>query len=292
MLVETQGLMAKAEVNYYTLLGVGRDATSEQIEASYQRLLKDAEDNVRGLLDNADLMYDLEDAYTTLMDPVLRKDHDCTSSDKHSNNSPWHVPMDKREIERLKKKREEMIETERKQVELVQSSVERGRANAPLNGTHKVRRRDSSKSRQLMLEEKKTEMDATFRDQQAKIREIKARAADRERPPPSVHVEPVELPPGPSANSIKLEVELEKRVAARTDGARKEELFQRQLIQEALDRGFSKAQLIGSYKVKPQHDLDLAKQKRQQKLAADCKAQWAHIKQIKARVASRERKYA
>ena len=75
--------MKTSSKDYYELLGVQADATTEQIKKAYRKLAKQYHPDVNNSSDAADRFREITEAYDTLTDPDRRRRYDRLSRHRH-----------------------------------------------------------------------------------------------------------------------------------------------------------------------------------------------------------------
>ena len=72
-------------MNYYDILGIDKNATSEEIKSAYRLLVKKYHPDVNDASNSNTFFNIIQEAYTTLSDSKLRQEYDLSNSYKNDN---------------------------------------------------------------------------------------------------------------------------------------------------------------------------------------------------------------
>mmetsp|Transcript_118091 Transcript_118091/g.252342 ORF Transcript_118091/g.252342 Transcript_118091/m.252342 type:complete len:550 (+) Transcript_118091:30-1679(+) len=278
---------APAHKDYYDFLGVDPDATVAEIRARFEDLV--AAEQLGDSGGDPLRLQKLEMAFSVLSDTHKRQDYDEGLGWRRRPQRNLLLEKIEADIaEKVEQKRQQLKAEERKQLELLKEIKRKGIAKSALSGSHAIK--SSQKSLTDLVDEKKKALEAESKEQWAKIRDLQLRGASRER-----HLHSPRKDPFPtlrkSASSERFDAALKVKMAEKRVEMQNAERSQRQLLRSARERGAARSTLCGSHKTNQEdrariQDLTAAKKAA---LEAQSREGWAHIKQIKARAASRER---
>jgi len=241
--------------SHYDVLGVSRDATQPEIQSKFDELIS-AECQREGG-GNAAALEMLSEAYTILSVPRARQEYDDARTGTVCSPTPA-PSLSRQRVEadiarRLEQRRRQMQETGRQQRRRLQEGEAKGIANATLVGSHKAKSPTTSKSVSEFVAEKSIAEKSIARTQWAKIHDIKVKARARSHVCDSTAASRAQFGLGDPTVIEKAREDLKKDASSRR--------------------------------------LKKAAAEKKARLAADTRAQWKRIEEIKIRGASRERRF-
>lgn len=287
--------------NHYEILGLDMGATPAELRAAYTRLMQAAaeeehqQEGHRNEQFGGERVQAITTAYNVLHDPNQRRAYDEALTGKPSL-PPRHPLADHLEAEwaeRVEQRKQQAATVEKEYSRQLQESVSRGTAKASYVGWHKLKPVEGVKSVGDCMREKRVESDMVEREQRMKIEDSKYRASCWDRTTFSTLSSQQDDPFPPPKRSMAAELHdavIAERIAEKKMESQLVDKKQRQLLKDVCSRAKPSIPRPRSAPSSRAIWDDLTAE-RKVHAAVESKAQWAHLKNIREKVAAKERSF-